>query len=191
MSDYFETPFQPNRKRSALTLWFTGLSGAGKTTICRSVYAELTRRSYRVQMLDGDDLRRHLSKDLGFSREDRNENIRRIALVAESLMRNDFVVLVAAIAPYRAVRKEVRDKLGRFLEVYVDAPLAICEQRDPKGLYARARRGELQGLTGIDAPYEAPLTPNVRCQTDRESVEICTRKVMSAFSEYLASDEAL
>ena len=172
-------------------MWFTGLSGSGKTTICTSVYAELTGCGYRVQTLDGDDLRRHLSKDLGFSREDRNENIRRIALVAESLMRNGFVVLVAAISPYRAVRQEVRDRLGHFLEVHVDAPLAVCEQRDRKGLYARARKGELQGMTGIDAPYEAPLAPDVRCQTDRESVEVCTNKVLSAVSDYLACNAAL
>lgn len=193
MSNSFNTRFRPGvgLVRPSLTVWFTGLSGSGKTTISRSVYAELNGCGYRVQALDGDDLRQNLSKDLGFSREDRNENVRRIALVVESLMRNGFVVLVAAISPYRAVRKEVRDKLGRFLEVYVDAPLAICEQRDPKGLYARARKGELHGLTGIDAPYEAPLAPDLRCQTDQESLEVCTSKVISAVSEYLSSNAVL
>jgi adenylylsulfate kinase len=140
-----------------------------------------------VEILDGDVLRKHLSRDLGFSKEDRDENIRRIGFIADLLTRNGVVVLVAVISPYRAVRDEVRQRIGRFLEVYVDAPLEICEQRDPKGLYRRARRGELRGFTGIDDPYEAPLAPGVWCHTDRETLKDSTEKVISAVEKYLDS----
>jgi adenylylsulfate kinase len=177
-------------KPAGLTVWFTGLSGAGKTTICGAVSTELAERGYRVEVLDGDLLRKHLSRDLGFSKEDRDENIRRIGFIAELLTRNGIVVLVAVISPYRAVRDEVRRKIGRFVEVYVDAPLEICEQRDPKGLYGKARRGELRGFTGIDDPYEAPLTPEVRCETDRETLAASSHKVISAVMSYMSAGAA-
>jgi adenylylsulfate kinase len=172
------------REKDGLTVWFTGLSGAGKTTICNAVSSALSERGYRVEVLDGDVVRQQLSRDLGFSREDRDENVRRIAFIAEILTRNGILVLVAAISPYRTVREEVRQKIGRFLEVFVDAPLAICEERDPKGLYRKARRGELKGFTGIDDPYEAPQVPDVRCRTDRETLEISSKKVISAVADY-------
>ncbi len=139
-----------------LTVWFTGLSSAGKSTICQALYEKLWARGYKVEWLDGDVVRQHLSKDLGFSKQDRDENIRRIGFVAELLTRNGVIVLVSAISPYGSVRDEVRRRIGNFLEVYVNAPLAVCEQRDVKGLYRRARTGELHHFTGVDDPYEAP-----------------------------------
>jgi adenylylsulfate kinase len=172
-------------KKDGLTVWFTGLSGAGKTTICNAVHSALIERGYRAEILDGDLIRKHLSRDLGFSKEDRDENIRRIGFIADLLTRNGIIVLVAVISPYRAVRDEVHKRIGRFLEVFVDAPLAVCEERDPKGLYRKARRGELRGFTGIDDPYEVPLAPDVRCQTDQENPMDSSQKVISAIAEFL------
>jgi adenylylsulfate kinase len=178
-------------KGEGLTVWFTGLSGAGKTTLCNAVYSILLDQGHRVEILDGDALRQHLSRDLGFSKEDRDENIRRIGFIADMLTRNGILVLVAAISPYRTVRDTVRQKIGRFIEVFVDAPLSVCEERDPKGLYRRARCGELRGFTGIDDPYEAPLLPDVRCRTDQESLEMSSQKVISAVADYLGSKKKI
>jgi len=130
-----------------ITAWFTGLSGAGKTTIARAVCARLLARGIRVELLDADELRKHLNRDLGFSKEDRDENIRRIGFAAHLLTRQGVAAVVAAISPYRAVREEVRRSIGSFLEVYVNAPLSVCERRDPKGLYKKARAGEICGFT--------------------------------------------
>jgi bifunctional enzyme CysN/CysC len=168
-----------------LTVWFTGLSASGKTTLCRAVYERLTARGCRLELLDGDTVRKHLSKGLGFSREDRNENIRRIGFVAGLLTRNGVIALAAAISPYRAVRDEVRASIGDFVEVYVNAPLEVCEARDPKGLYRQARAGQLPAFTGIDDPYEPPLHPEVECRTDRESLEQCIAKVLAAIDRAL------
>jgi adenylyl-sulfate kinase len=131
-----------------------------------------------VEWLDGDVVRQRLSKGLGFSKEDRDENVRRIAFVAERLTHHGVIVLVSAISPYRAVRDEIRQQIGAFVEVYVNAPLATCEQRDLKGIYRRARAGDLVGVTGIDDPYEAPLSPEIECRTDLETVDECTGKVL-------------
>jgi adenylylsulfate kinase len=169
-----------------LTVWFTGLSGAGKTTICKSVQSELLIHDYRVEMLDADVVRKQFWPDLGFSKADRDENIRRIGSLAQLLTRNGIIALVAAISPYRAARNEVRTRICRFLEVHVDAPLHVCEQRDPKGLYRRARAGDLHGFTGIDDPYEAPLAPDIRCATDRDTVNTCREQVISAVLRYLS-----
>jgi bifunctional enzyme CysN/CysC len=163
-----------------LTIWLTGLSGAGKTTISNALSTELLAGGYRVEVLDGDIIRKLFSNNLGFTREDRDENIRRIGFLAELLSRNGVVVLVSAISPYRAAREEVRSRIPDFIEVYVNAPLQICEQRDPKGLYKRARCGEIVGFTGVDDPYEPPLTPEVECLTDKESVRACTEKIVRA-----------
>jgi adenylyl-sulfate kinase len=173
---------QPHR---GLTVWFTGLSASGKTTLCRAVYERLAARGCRLELLDGDTVRKHLSKGLGFSREDRNENIRRIGFVAGLLTRNGVIALAAAISPYRAVRDEVRASIGDFVEVYVNAPLEVCESRDPKGLYRKARAGQLPAFTGIDDPYEPPLHPEVECRTDRETLEECTAKVLAAIDRAL------
>jgi bifunctional enzyme CysN/CysC len=170
---------QSNSAKRGLTIWFTGLSSAGKTTLSKAVGERLWARGHRVELLDGDEVRRHLSKDLGFSRQDRDENIRRIAFVAELLTRNGVIVLVSAISPYRASREEARRRIGSFVEVFVNAPLSVCEQRDRKGLYKKARGGEITGFTGIDDPYEPPLAPEVQCDTDRETEAESVAKVIN------------
>jgi adenylylsulfate kinase len=164
--------------KDGVTVWFTGLSGAGKSTLCTAVEQRLRAAGCNVECLDGDIVREHLTKGLGFSKADRDENIRRIGFVAHLLSRNGVIVLVSAISPYREIRQEVRERIGHFIEVYVNAPLATCEQRDVKGLYAKARSGHLPGFTGIDDPYEPPLNPEIECRTDRESLEQCVDKVL-------------
>jgi adenylylsulfate kinase len=178
--------FSASPGQQGLTVWLTGLSGAGKTTICKSVQVDLASRGCRVEVLDADIVRKQFWPDLGFSKPDRDENIRRIGWLAQLLTRNGIIVLVAAISPYRAVRDEVRNSISRFVEVHVDAPLHVCEERDPKGLYRRARSGELHGFTGIDDPYEAPFAPEIRCATDTETVNESTGRVVSAILEYLS-----
>jgi adenylylsulfate kinase len=131
-----------------------------------------------VELLDGDIVRKNLCKDLGFSKQDRDENIRRIGFVADLLTRNGVIVLVSVISPYRRVREEVRRMIGDFVEVYVNAPLGVCEQRDVKGLYARARAGQLPGFTGIDDPYEEPENPEVECRTDLETPDQSVDKIL-------------
>jgi adenylyl-sulfate kinase len=162
------------------TVWFTGLSGAGKTTLGAALAEALRARGRRVEVLDGDVVRTSLSKGLGFSREDRDTNIRRIGFVAKLLTRNDVTVIVAAISPYRAVRDEVRAEIGRFVEVFVRCPLETLIERDVKGLYERALRGEVAQFTGVSDPYEEPLNPEVVVNTDRESVEESVARVMAA-----------
>jgi adenylyl-sulfate kinase len=164
----------------ALTIWLTGLSSSGKTTIAAAVCEALRARGCKVEWLDGDVVRRHLCRGLGFSKDDRDENIRRIGFVAELLTRNGIVTVVSAISPYRAAREEVRRRIGAFLEVYVNAPIEVCEGRDLKGIYRRARAGEIGGVTGIDDPYEPPQTPEVECRTDRETPAESAAKVLAA-----------
>lgn len=172
-----------------VTVWFTGLSGSGKTTIASLVEEKLRARGAKVEPLDGDVVRTNLTKGLGFSKEDRDENIRRIGFVAHLLCRNGVVVLVSAISPYREVRDEVRGRIGAFLEVFVNAPLEVCEQRDPKGLYKKARAGEIRGFTGIDDPYEAPLAPEVECRTDLETPGESAAKVLAAVDRHLCGGD--
>jgi adenylylsulfate kinase len=164
--------------QQGLTLWFTGLSGSGKTTITQGVATILRTQGQRVECLDGDILRQTLTADLGFSPADRAENIRRIGLLAQELTQSGAIVLVAVIAPYRELRATVRKQIGNFVEVYVAAPLAVCEERDPKGMYGRARAGEIKHFTGVDAPYEPPLNPEIVCATDRESIEESVDKIL-------------
>ncbi len=173
------------KPQPGLTVWFTGLSGSGKTTICRYLQVELAARDIEVEVLDGDVVRTHLCKDLGFSEADRKENIRRIAQVAQMLTHHGKIVLVAAISPYRSSRELARSSIGNFIEVYVNAPLSVCEQRDPKGLYHKARAGMIHGFTGIDDPYEAPLSPDVECLTGIESPKESVAKVMEAVLQFL------
>jgi len=170
-------------KQKGMTLWFTGLSGAGKTTISQAVENELTAQGYKVEVLDGDVVRENLTKGLGFSKADRDENIRRIGFVAQLLTRNGVIVIVSAISPYRNIRDEVRNRIGDFVEVYVNAPLAVCEKRDVKGLYKRARSGEIKSFTGIDDPYEPPINPEVECRTDQETLQESVSKVMNQVQE--------
>jgi adenylyl-sulfate kinase len=166
-----------------MTVWLTGLSSSGKSTIGSAVCEQLRARGLRVELLDGDIVRQNLSKGLGFSKTDRDENIRRIGFVAELLSRHGVIVVVAAISPYRAVRDEVRACIGNFVEVWVNAPLAVVEERDRKGIYRRCRSGELHGVTGLDDPYEAPLVPEVECRTDWETLAESVAKVMRAIEE--------
>ncbi|MGB3138225.1 MAG: adenylyl-sulfate kinase [Nodosilinea sp.] len=161
-----------------VTIWFTGLSGSGKSTIARALETELRQRGCQMELLDGDIVRTNLTKGLGFSKEDRDENIRRIGFVSHLLSRNGVVVLVSAISPYREARDTVRDRIGDFIEVFIDAPLSVCEDRDVKGLYKKARAGEIKQFTGIDDPYEAPLEPEVHCHTDRQTVDESVAQVI-------------
>ena len=170
-------------EQTGVTVWFTGLSGAGKTTISRAVEKELKSHGYKVEVLDGDVVRQNLTKDLGFSKEDRDENIRRVGFVANLLTRNQVIVLVSAISPYQEIREEVRQRIGNFVEVYVNAPLAVCEERDVKGLYRKARSGEIKNFTGIDDPYESPLNPEIECRTDLETLEESVSKVLNKLQE--------
>jgi adenylylsulfate kinase len=173
------TYLYPEIEATGLTVWFTGLSSAGKSSISQAVYDSLRAEGIRTELLDGDVVRQRLSKGLGYSKADRDENIRRIGYVAELLTRHGVIVLVAAISPYRDVRAEVRARIGSFLEVYVNAPLALVEQRDRKGIYRKCRAGEMRGVTGIDDPYEAPIGAEVECCTDLESVEESAAKVLA------------
>jgi adenylylsulfate kinase len=173
---------QANRDRGSV-IWFTGLSGSGKTTIAHVVEEKLLDAGVPVEILDGDVVRENLSKGLGFSEEDRNTNIRRIAFVAHLLQRNGVFVITAAISPYKAIRDEARAMIKDFVEVYADAPLEVCEERDVKGLYAKARAGEIKGFTGIDDPYEAPDNAEVVAKTGEQSVEESAQQVIDKLVE--------
>jgi adenylylsulfate kinase len=170
-------------KQRGVTVWFTGLSGAGKTTITKAIEQKLREQDYPVEILDGDIVRENLTKGLGFSKEDRDENIRRIGFVANLLTRHGVIVLVSAISPYREIREEVKARIGNFVEVFVNAPLAVCEDRDVKGLYKKARSGEIKAFTGISDPYEPPLNPEVECRTDLETLDESVAKVWKTLEE--------
>ena len=169
-----------NNHKSAV-LWFTGLSGSGKSTISVELEKELHNMGIRAYRLDGDNIRYGLNKNLGFSPKDREENIRRIGEVSKLMVEAGLVTLSAFISPYRKDRDEIRKQLddGEFIEVFVDASLETCESRDPKGLYKKVRNGEIKGFTGIDAPYEAPVTPEITVNTDMYSVKESVRIIMS------------
>ena len=164
------------------TLWFTGLSGAGKSTLAQYLTPILKERGVPVEVLDGDEVRENLSKGLGFSKEDRDTNIRRIGYVANLLSRNGVCAITAAISPYSALRDEIREKTDTFVEVYVEAPLAVVEERDTKGLYKKARAGEIKQFTGISDPYEAPENAEVVVHTGDQSIEESAQIVL----DYLA-----
>ena len=164
-------------------VWFTGLSGAGKSTCARLMERRLRDAGLPVEVLDGDLVRRHLSKGLGYSKEDRNENIKRIGFVAELLARNGVAVIVAAISPYRAARDEVRTQIDNFLEVHIDCPLEVLVERDVKGLYKKALAGEIGHFTGVSDPYEAPVNADVTIDSSRESAEEAIEKVWAALGK--------
>lgn len=170
-------------KLKGFTVWFTGLSGAGKTTLAQSLVPELRARGLNVEVLDGDEVRTNLSKGLGFSKEDRDTNIRRIGYVSRLLARNGVAVISAAISPYREIRDEVRQTIEaegvEFIEVYVKCPLGVLTERDVKGLYQKALAGEIKGFTGVSDPYEEPLDPEIVVETDRESVPFSARKILN------------
>jgi adenylyl-sulfate kinase len=161
------------------TLWFTGLSGAGKTAIAKLVEQALRGRGLKVERLDGDIVRQSLTRDLGFSKEDRDINIERVTFVAKLLTRNGVVVLCSFISPYRKRRARSRQEIGEFIEVYVECPVQECAQRDAKGLYARAFAGEIANFTGVSDPYEEPENPEIVCHTAQETVEESVAKVLA------------
>ncbi len=175
----------PPRHKQGFCIWFTGLSGAGKSTTAEVVTSLLLERGRQITVLDGDVVRTHLSKGLGFSREDRDTNILRIGFVAGEIARHGGAVICAAISPYRATRNEARKMVGedRFVEVFVDTPIEVCEQRDIKGLYARARRGQITGFTGVDDPYEAPINPEITLNTVEFTPEENARKIIAFLDE--------
>jgi len=165
-------------------LWFTGLSGSGKTTITNILVRELRRRGSKLEVLDGDIVRQNLSKGLGFSKEDRDTNIRRVAFVADLLSRNEVPVITAAISPYREIRDEARAKMNsRFIEAYVKASVEECEKRDVKGLYAKARAGEIKEFTGVSDPYEPPKDPELEIDTESQTPEQSAQQILDYLEE--------
>ena len=174
------------------TIWFTGLSGSGKSTLSEVIEQRLKAHGRNVEVLDGDIVRTHLSKGLGFSREDRDTNIKRIAFVCSLLTRNNVVCISAAIAPYREARDWARREIGNFVEVYVKCPLEVCRQRDVKGLYKLVDEGKIKNFTGVDDPYEEPVHPELIVETDKETVEESVTRIFARLAElgYLESEES-
>lgn len=168
---------------TGFTIWFTGLSGAGKTTLANLLEKELRARGKKVEVLDGDVVRTNLSKGLGFSKEDRDTNIRRIGWVCEVLTRNDVVAISAAISPYRTIRDEIREKIGNFVEVFVDVPIEVAIERDVKGLYKKALAGEIKQFTGVSDPYEPPTDPEVVVNSAEETPEASAAKILAKLEE--------
>jgi adenylylsulfate kinase len=166
------------RKAKGFTLWFTGFSGSGKSTISERVALKLEKLGIPHESLDGDIVRTHLSKGLGFSKEDRDENVRRVGFVCQLLNKHGVNTIVSVISPYRSSRDYNRSRIHRYVEVFADCPIEVCAERDLKGLYQKAKSGELKHFTGVDDPYEPPPNPEVICHTDKESVEESVEKVM-------------
>ncbi|MGB8344475.1 MAG: adenylyl-sulfate kinase [Ktedonobacteraceae bacterium] len=176
---------------TGFTLWFTGLSGAGKSTLSEIIEQRLRERGHKIEVLDGDIVRTHLSKGLGFSREDRDTNIKRIAFVCSLLTRNDVICISAAISPYSDAREWARREIGNFVEVYVNCPLEVCRERDVKGLYKLVDEGKIKNFTGVDDPYEAPEHPDLVIETSRETVEESVENIFAKLVElgYLDAEE--
>jgi adenylylsulfate kinase len=174
------------------TIWFTGLSGSGKSTLSEVIEQRLNARGRNVEVLDGDIVRTHLSKGLGFSREDRDTNIKRIGFVCSLLTRNGVVCISAAIAPYHEARDWARKEIGNFVEVYVKCPIEVCRQRDVKGLYKLVDEGKIKNFTGVDDPYEEPVHPELIIETDKETVEESVTRIFARLTElgYLESEES-
>ena len=166
-------------RRQGFTVWFTGLPSSGKTTLSSLLRDQLEELGLPVQVLDGDEMRQRLTKGLGFTKEDRYENISRIAYVAKLLTRVGGVAIAAAISPYREMRDRARAEIGNFVEVHVSCPLAVCMQRDVKGLYTRAMKGEITNFTGISDPYEPPTNPEIVVHTEKESIEESLNKILT------------
>ena len=175
------------------TLWFTGLSGAGKSTLSLAVEHRLKARGRNVEVLDGDVVRTNLSKGLGFSREDRDTNIKRIAFVCNLLTRNGVACISAAISPYAETRAWARNEIGNFVEVYLKCPIDVCRQRDVKGLYKLADEGKIKGFTGVDDPYEEPQHPELIIETDKQTIEESVQHIFARLEElgYLEPEEDL
>jgi len=165
------------------TLWFTGLPCSGKSSIADSVSEKLRQREIKAERLDADTIRKHLWKELGYSKENRDENIRRVTFLAKLLTRNGIAVLTSFISPYRELRDYARREIGGFVEIYVKCPVDICIERDPRGMYKKALAGEIQNFTGISDPYEEPLSPEVLIESDKESLEISVDKTLVKLKE--------
>jgi adenylyl-sulfate kinase len=176
---------------AGFTLWLTGLSGAGKTTIAVALEEKLRQRGVKIERLDGDTVRESLTRDLGFSKEDRDKNIERVTFVAKLLSRNGVGVVASFISPYIAMRDYVRNQTTNFIEVFVDAPLSVCAERDVKGLYAKAMAGQIPLFTGVSDPYEAPVNPEIVVHTDQETVEESVNKIITYLEEHALIPEAV
>ncbi len=176
---------------TGFTIWFTGLSGAGKSTLANVIQGRLQALGRNVEVLDGDIVRTHLSKGLGFSREDRNTNIQRIGFVCNLLSRNGVICIAAAISPYREARDWARNEIGNFVVVYLKCPIEVCRQRDVKGLYKLADEGKITGFTGVDDPYEEPEHPELVLETDKETIEESVNRIFSKLVEleYLRKED--
>jgi adenylyl-sulfate kinase len=182
------------KQEQGFTIWFTGLSCSGKSTLSNILETELRKRGRtKIEILDGDVVRTHLSKGLGFSKEDRDTNIKRIGFVCKLLTRNGIVAISAAISPYREVRDYNRKEIGNFVEVYCKCPLEVCVKRDVKGLYKKALAGEIKNYTGVDDPYEEPLNPEVILETDKETHEESVAKIIRKLEMlgYIPAEEAV
>jgi adenylylsulfate kinase len=176
-------PEEPVTGNGAFCVWLTGLSASGKTTLARLLGEALTRRGFKIEILDGDIVRSTLSKELGFSQGDRETNMRRIAMMAQNLVRQQVVTIVAAICPYHAIREEVRSIIGEFVEVYVNCPIEVCISRDPKGLYLKALSGEILNFTGIGDVFETPVRPEIEVATHAETPEASLTRILDALEE--------
>ncbi|MFB0564875.1 MAG: adenylyl-sulfate kinase [Candidatus Aminicenantaceae bacterium] len=172
-----------NKEQKGFTVWFTGLPCSGKSAIANRVAEILKAEGLKVERLDGDIVRQSLTRDLGFSKEDRNENIRRVTFVAKLLTRNNVAVLTSFISPYRKLREHARREIGNFVEAYVKCSVEVCIERDVKGLYEKAMKGEIQEFTGISDPYEEPLKPEIVLETDKESMEESANKVIKKLND--------
>jgi adenylylsulfate kinase len=171
------------KDQKGFTAWFTGLPCSGKTTVADAIAVRLKEKGYRVERLDGDIVRKGLTSDLGFSKEDRDENIKRVTFVAKLLTRNGVAVLATFVSPYRARREKTREEIGEFTEVYTRTPVEVCIERDIKGMYKRALAGEISNFTGVDDPYEEPEDSELVLDTDKESIEESVRKVLDKLVE--------
>ncbi len=170
-------------EHKGVTVWFTGLPCSGKTVVADGVAERLREKGYKVERLDGDIVRQSLTSDLGFSKEDRDENIKRVTFVAKLLTRNGVIVLTSFVSPYRERRQKTREEIGEFIEVYVKCPVEVCAKRDVKGMYKKALNGEIKNFTGVDDPYEEPENPELILETDKETVEESIQKVMDKLKE--------
>lgn len=164
-------------------LWFTGLSGSGKSTLSERICQRLAACGARVELLDGDEVRTHLSKGLGFSKEDRDTNVRRIGFVAELLVKHGVIAITAAISPYRETREAVRDRIGTFVEIFMDCPIAVLAERDVKGLYKKALAGEIPHFTGVSDPYEPPAAPDIRVDSSAEEIAVSEERIWTLLKD--------
>jgi adenylylsulfate kinase len=169
--------------KKGFTLWFTGLPASGKTTTAEAVLKELKKYNLKIEKLDGDIFRNNLTKDLSFSKKDRDENLRRVGFVANLLSRNNIIVVASFISPYKKQREYLRKNVYNFIEIFVDSPLSVCEKRDPKGMYKKARSGKIKNFTGVDDPYEIPKSPDIHLNTSEGKIKNNVKKVMDYLFE--------